>query len=33
MGSTILLFFGKEHFKYLNQKDDIEVGEILGEIY
>ena len=33
MGSTILLFFGEEHFKYLNQKDDIEVGEILGEIY
>ena len=33
MGSTILLFFGEEHFKYLNQKDDIEVGEILGEIF
>jgi phosphatidylserine decarboxylase len=33
MGSTILLFFGEEHFKYLNQKDNIEVGEILGEIY
>jgi len=33
MGSTILLFFGEEHFKYLNRKDDIEVGEILGEIY
>ena len=33
MGSTILLFFGDEHFKYLNQKDEIEVGEILGEIY
>jgi len=33
MGSTILLFFGKEHFKYLNRKDDIEVGEILGEIF
>ena len=33
MGSTILLFFGPEHFKYLNQKTDIEVGEILGEIF
>jgi len=33
MGSTILLFFGPEHFKYLNRKDEIEVGEILGEIY
>jgi len=33
MGSTILLFFEDEHFKYLNQKDEIEVGEILGEIY
>jgi len=33
MGSTILLFFGEEHFKYLNQKDEIETGEILGEIY
>jgi len=33
MGSTILLFFGPEHFKYLNRKDEVEVGEILGEIY
>ena len=32
-GSSVLLFFGKEHFKYLNQKDDVEVGDILGEIY
>jgi phosphatidylserine decarboxylase len=32
-GSSILLFFGKEHFKYLNQKDYVEVGDILGEIY
>jgi len=33
MGSTILLFFGEDHFKYLNQKDEVETGEILGEIY
>jgi phosphatidylserine decarboxylase len=32
-GSSILLFFGKDHFKYLNQKDYVEVGDILGEIY
>jgi len=32
-GSSILLFFGKEHFKYLNQKDYVEMGDILGEIY
>jgi phosphatidylserine decarboxylase len=32
-GSTILLFFGPEHFKYLNQKDYVEVGDILGEIF
>jgi len=32
-GSSILLFFGSEHFKYLNQKDFVEVGDILGEIY
>ncbi|WP_456480733.1 phosphatidylserine decarboxylase [Nautilia sp.] len=32
-GSSILLFFGPDHFKYLNQKDDVEVGDILGEIY
>ena len=32
-GSSVLLFFVKEHFKYLNQKDDVEVGDILGEIY
>ncbi len=32
-GSSILLFFGEEHFKYLNQKDYVEVGDILGEIY
>ena len=32
-GSSILLFFGPEHFKYLNQKDYLEVGDILGEIY
>ena len=33
MGSTILLFFEHEHFKYLNRKENIEVGEILGEIF
>jgi phosphatidylserine decarboxylase len=33
MGSTILLFFGKEHFKYLNRKEEVETGEILGEIF
>ena len=32
-GSSILLFFGPDHFKYLNQKDDVEVGDILGEIF
>ncbi len=32
-GSTILLFFSKEHFKFLSQKEDVEVGDILGEIY
>ena len=32
-GSSILLFFGSEHFKYLNQKEYVEVGDILGEIY
>lgn len=32
-GSSILLFFGVDHFKYLNQKDYVEVGDILGEIY
>ncbi len=32
-GSSVLLFFGEEHFKYLNQKDYVEVGDILGEIY
>jgi len=32
-GSSILLFFGPDHFKYLNQQDDVEVGDILGEIY
>ena len=32
-GSSVLLFFGKDHFKYLNQKDYVEVGDILGEIY
>jgi len=32
-GSSILLFFGPEHFKYLNQKEYVEVGDILGEIY
>ncbi|QCT93688.1 phosphatidylserine decarboxylase [Caminibacter mediatlanticus TB-2] len=32
-GSSILLFFGPEHFKYLNQKEFVEVGDILGEIY
>lgn len=32
-GSSILLFFGPEHFKYLNQKDYVEVGDILGEIF
>jgi phosphatidylserine decarboxylase len=32
-GSSILLFFGPDHFKYLNQQDYVEVGDILGEIY
>jgi len=32
-GSSILLFFEPDHFKYLNQKDYVEVGDILGEIY
>jgi len=32
-GSSILLFFGPDHFKYLNQKEYVEVGDILGEIY
>ena len=32
-GSSILLFFGPDHFKYLNRQDKIEVGDILGEIY
>jgi len=32
-GSSILLFFGPDHFKYLNQQDNVEVGDILGEIY
>jgi phosphatidylserine decarboxylase len=32
-GSSILLFFAPEHFKYLNQQDFVEVGDILGEIY
>jgi phosphatidylserine decarboxylase len=32
-GSSILLFFPKEYFKYLNQKEDVEVGDILGEVY
>jgi len=32
-GSSILLFFSKDHFKYLNQKEFVEVGDILGEIY
>ena len=32
-GSSILLFFEKEHFKYLNQQDYVEVGDILGEVY
>ena len=32
-GSSILLFFGENHFKYLNQKDYVEVGDILGENY
>ena len=32
-GSSILLFFGPEHFKYLNQKDYVEVGDILGEVF
>ena len=32
-GSSVLLFFGAEHFKYLNQQDYVEVGDILGEIY
>ena len=32
-GSSILLFFGAEHFKFLNQKEFVEVGDILGEIY
>ena len=32
-GSSILMFFNKEHFKYLNQQEYVEVGDILGEIY
>ena len=32
-GSSILLFFEPEHFKYLNQKEYVEVGDILGEVY
>jgi len=32
-GSSILMFFGPDHFKYLNQQDDVEVGDILGEIF
>ncbi|ACM93501.1 phosphatidylserine decarboxylase [Nautilia profundicola AmH] len=32
-GSSILLFFGPDHFKYLNQQDKVEVGDILGEIF
>ena len=32
-GSSILLFFGADHFKFLNQKEFVEVGDILGEIY
>ncbi|MEO1928019.1 MAG: phosphatidylserine decarboxylase [Nautiliaceae bacterium] len=32
-GSSILLFFGPDHFKYLNQQDYVEVGDILGEIF
>jgi phosphatidylserine decarboxylase len=32
-GSSILLFFPEDYFKYLNQKDDVEVGDILGEVY
>lgn len=33
LGSTILLFFGKEHFKYLNQQEYVVVGDIIGEIF
>ena len=32
-GSSILLFFGADHFKYLNRKEKVEVGDILGEIF
>jgi phosphatidylserine decarboxylase len=32
-GSSILLFFGPDHFKYLSQQESVEVGDILGEIY
>ena len=32
-GSSILLLFGADHFKYLNQKEYVEVGDILGEIF
>ena len=32
-GSSVLMFFEKDHFKYLNQQDYVEVGDILGEIY
>jgi len=32
-GSSILLFFGPDHFKYLNRKEKVEIGDILGEIF
>jgi len=32
-GSSILLLFPPETFKYLNQKERVEVGDILGELF
>ena len=33
MGSTIVLIFEDDHFKYLNLNEKVEVGNILGEIF
>jgi phosphatidylserine decarboxylase len=32
-GSSIVLLFSPDSFKYLNQKEKVEVGDILGEVY
>ncbi|MRJ07058.1 MAG: phosphatidylserine decarboxylase [Epsilonproteobacteria bacterium] len=32
-GSSIVLLFPPDGFKYLNQKEEVEVGDILGESY